>query len=59
MLGLLLGGQFWAIYGDCGTQGKDAVRFHLDQLDNMLRLFRRYPDVFQLALTAKGKFYFF
>jgi hypothetical protein len=49
-----LGGQFWAVYADCSTQGKDAVRVHLEQLDGLLRLFRRYPNVFQQVKTSKG-----
>jgi membrane dipeptidase len=49
-----LGAQFWAVYADCQTQGKDAVRVHLEQLENMQRLFKRYPDVFKQAGTAAG-----
>jgi len=48
-----LGGQFWAVYADCSTQGKDAVRVHLEQLDGLLRLFRRYPEVFQQVKTSQ------
>ena len=54
-----LGGQFWAVYASCSIQGTDAVRVHLEQLENMQRLFRRYPDVFKFAPTANGKFFFF
>ena len=57
-----LGGQFWAVYASCSIQGKDAVRVHLEQLENMLRLFKRYPDVFKFAPNSTGrcvKFYKF
>ena len=50
-----LGGQFWAVYGNCTTQGKDAVRFYFEQLDSLKRLFKRYPDTFQFASTANGR----
>ena len=49
-----MGGQFWAVYGDCSTQGKDAVRFFLEQLDSLKRIFKRYPETFKFAQTANG-----
>lgn len=50
-----LGGQFWAIYADCNTQGKDAVRVHLEQIDLLQQVFAKYPNVFKPVTTANGK----
>ena len=49
-----LGGQFWAVYGNCSTQGKDAVRFYLEQLDSLKRLFKVYNGTFKFATTVNG-----
>ena len=54
---ILIKGQFWAIYGNCSTQGRDAVRFYFEQLDSLKRLFRRYPETFAFATTANGRNY--
>jgi membrane dipeptidase len=50
-----MGGQFWAIYANCSTQGRDAIRLHLEQLDSLKRVFKAYPNVFKFASTAQGK----
>ncbi len=52
-----LSGQFWAIYPACETQGKDAVRVVLEQIDTMKRLFDMFPDVFRFARNSQGKTY--
>jgi hypothetical protein len=49
-------GQFWAIYGNCSTQGKDAVRFYFEQLDSLKRLFKRYPETFAFTTNANGMY---
>ncbi|XP_064610834.1 dipeptidase 1-like [Liolophura sinensis] len=50
----MLGAQFWACYVPCSSQGKDAVRMSLDQLDIIKRFVRKYPDKFQWTTTAQG-----
>jgi membrane dipeptidase len=47
-----LGGQFWSVYIPVEIQGADAVRAVLEQIDDVHRLAERYPDTFELALTA-------
>jgi membrane dipeptidase len=47
-----IGGQWWSVYVP-GTLGPDeAVRVTLEQVDIVHRMIARYPDRFQLALTA-------
>ena len=47
-----IGGQWWSVYVP-GTLGTDeAVRVTLEQVDIVHRMIARYPDRFQLALTA-------
>jgi membrane dipeptidase len=47
-----IGGQWWSVYVP-GTLGPDeAVRVTLEQVDVVHRMIARYPDRFQLALTA-------
>lgn len=50
-----LGGQFWAVYADCETTGKDATRVHLEQIDVMKRIIKKYSDVFEFVTTADGR----
>ncbi len=47
-----LGGQFWSVYIPVELQGADAVQAVLEQIDDVHRLVERYPDTFELALTA-------
>jgi membrane dipeptidase len=47
-----LGGQFWAIYAPCATDGKDAFRYHLEQVELMRRVIDKYPQHLQFATTA-------
>jgi len=46
-----VGAQFWSVYTACNTQGKDAVRATLEQIDVVHKLNRRYPDSLALALS--------
>lgn len=48
--------QFWAVYVDCGSQYKDAVKLSLDQVDTVKKFIRKYPDVFKFVTTAQGEY---
>ena len=47
-----VGGQFWSVYVPADLQGQSAVTATLDQIDIVHRMMRKYPDTFELALTA-------
>jgi len=47
-----LGGQFWAAYVPCESQGKDGVRYVLEQIDIIKRFTQQYNDTFQFVTTA-------
>src|SRR5687768_3674047 len=47
-----VGGQFWSVYVPGTMQGQTAVTATLEQIDIVHRMIRRYPDTFELALTA-------
>ncbi len=47
-----LGGQFWSVYVPATMQGKEAVRATLEEIDTVHRMTRRWPETFELALTA-------
>jgi membrane dipeptidase len=48
-----VGAQFWAAYVPASTGRKGtAVRETLEQIDVILRMVKRYPDVFEMAYTA-------
>ena len=47
-----VGGQFWSVYVPATMQGQAAVRATLEQIDVVHRMMRKYPDTFELALTA-------
>lgn len=47
-----VGAQFWSVYVPARFDGRGAVTATLEQIDNVHTLVRRYPDVFELALTA-------
>lgn len=49
-----LGAQFWAIYTNCSSQYKDALRIHMEQLDTIKRLVNKYSDDMELITTADG-----
>ncbi len=47
-----LGGQFWSVYIPPTMAGSIAVQAVLEQIDVVHRLMSRYPETFELALTA-------
>ncbi|MDB6123368.1 MAG: rane dipeptidase [Pedosphaera sp.] len=47
-----VGGQFWSVYIPPTMSGSIAVRAVLEQIDVVHQMMVRYPDVFELALTA-------
>jgi membrane dipeptidase len=47
-----VGGQFWSVYVPVELQGQAAVTATLGQIDIVYRMLRRYPQTFELALTA-------
>jgi membrane dipeptidase len=47
-----LGAQFWSVYVPADMQGKEAVRATLEQIDIVHRMTKRWPETFELALTA-------
>jgi membrane dipeptidase len=47
-----VGGQFWSVYTPVEMQGQTAVTATLEQIDIVHRMIRKYPETFELALTA-------
>jgi membrane dipeptidase len=47
-----VGGQFWSVYVPVELQGQAAVTATLEQIDIVHRMMQKYPDAFELALTA-------
>ncbi len=47
-----VGGQFWSVWVPVDLEGGDAVVTTLEQIDLVQRLTSKYPDDFELALTA-------
>ena len=47
-----VGAQFWSVYVPADLQGQGAVTATLEQIDIVHRMMRKYPDTFELALTA-------
>ena len=47
-----VGAQFWSVYVPAELQGQTAVTATLEQIDIVHRMMRKYPDTFELALTA-------
>ena len=47
-----VGGQFWSVYVPADLQGQAAVTATLEQIDIVHRMMRKYPETFELALTA-------
>jgi membrane dipeptidase len=47
-----VGAIFWSVYVPVSTEGSEAVKTVIEQIDLVHRLCERYPDVFELALTA-------
>jgi membrane dipeptidase len=47
-----IGGQFWSVYTPSEYAGQKAVTATLEQIDIVHRMMRKYPQTFELALTA-------
>src|SRR5579859_4866682 len=47
-----VGGQFWSVYIPTSMTGATAVQAVLEQIDVVHQMMKRYPDAFELALTA-------
>lgn len=47
-----LGGQFWSVYVPATLPGPGAVQAVLEQIDIVHQMTARYPEAFELALTA-------
>lgn len=47
-----VGAQFWSVYVPSDLPGDQAVTATLEQLDGLHQMVRRYPEDFELALTA-------
>jgi membrane dipeptidase len=47
-----VGGQFWSVYTPSDFAGQTAVTATLEQIDIVHRMVKRYPETFELALTA-------
>lgn len=47
-----VGGQFWSIYTPVTFSAKHATRAGMEQVDAVHRMNARYPETFELALTA-------
>jgi membrane dipeptidase len=47
-----VGGQFWSVYVPVELQGQAAVTATLEEIDTVYRMIRKYPETFELALTA-------
>ncbi|MEX2182336.1 MAG: dipeptidase [Gemmatimonadaceae bacterium] len=52
----MLGGQFWSVYipGDTATARLGFAKVQLEQIDIALRVFAKYPEVFEFTTTAAG-----
>ena len=44
--------QFWSAFMGCSTQGIDATRTFIDQIDVIKLLVKKYPDVFLFATSS-------
>src|SRR5207244_4139956 len=47
-----VGGQFWSVYIPTSYTNGAAVQAVVEQIDVVHRMVARYPDTFELALTA-------
>ncbi len=47
-----VGGQFWSVYVPSTMPAPEAVTATLEQIDVVHRMLRRWPETFELALTA-------
>ena len=47
-----VGGQFWSVYVSTDLPESEYVQATFEQIDVVYNMLRRYPETFQLALTA-------
>jgi len=47
-----VGAQFWSVYVPVELTGQSAVTATLEEIDTVHQMVRRYPETFELALTA-------
>lgn len=47
-----VGGQFWSVYVRPNQPESEAIQQTLEQIDFVYRMIERYPEEFELALTA-------
>jgi len=47
-----IGAQFWSVYVPVELTGQSAVTATLEEIDTVHQMVRRYPETFELALTA-------
>jgi membrane dipeptidase len=47
-----VGGQFWSVYIPFEASEEGAAKVQLEQIDIGLQIIERYPEAFELALTA-------
>lgn len=47
-----VGGQFWSVYVQAEMPESEAVQATMEQIDFVYRMIGRYPEHFELALTA-------
>lgn len=47
-----VGAQFWSVYVPVELTGQSAVTATLEEIDTVHQMIRRYPETFELALTA-------
>ncbi|MEX1137597.1 MAG: dipeptidase [Balneolales bacterium] len=47
-----VGGQFWSVYVTPNQPESEAIQQTMEQIDFVYRMIERYPDEFELALTA-------
>ncbi|HEX2164591.1 MAG TPA: dipeptidase [Thermoanaerobaculia bacterium] len=47
-----VGGQFWSVYVPVELPGAEAVQATMEQIDIVHGMIARYPEAFELALTA-------
>jgi membrane dipeptidase len=48
----MVGAQFWSVYIPFSATDEGAAKVQLEEMDIVLQMIRRYPDVFELALDA-------
>ncbi|MBE3076379.1 MAG: dipeptidase [Actinobacteria bacterium] len=47
-----VGGQFWSVYVPAELAGQAAVTATMEEIDTVYSMIRKYPETFELAMTA-------